>query len=249
MSTRSTLESEDLHVTVHLVGAGPGDPELITVRGAHLISAAEVILHDRLARPLLELAAPDAKIVDVGKAPGAAPVSQTQINDLLVSYGRSHSEVVRLKGGDPFVFARGAEEAEALLAAGIAFTLTPGISSALAAPSVLGSPLTHRGLNRTFTVLSGHEDPGAWAQGYAEGLVATAGTIVVLMGAARIEHIAARLLEAGMAPDTPVAAVHAATTPQEKQRRGTLGRVDDVRLPSPTVFLIGATAGIDLFAT
>lgn len=236
-------------MTVHLVGAGPGDPDLITVRGAHLISSAEVILHDRLARPLLDFAARDAEIVDVGKAPGSAPVPQTRINDLLVSYGRTHSEVVRLKGGDPFVFARGAEEAEALRAAGIAFSVTPGISSALAAPGVLGSPLTHRGMNRTFIVLSGHEDPGAWAQGYAEALVAAAGTIVVLMGAARIERIAARLLEAGMAPDTPVAAVHAATTPQEKQRRSTLGHIDDARLPSPTVFLIGATAGIDLFAT
>ncbi len=233
-------------MTVHLVGAGPGDPELITVRGAQLLAAADVILHDRLAEPLLALAAPHAEIVDVGKAPGSAPVSQDQINDLLVSYGRRHDTVVRLKGGDPYIFARGAEEVEALRTAGIDHTVVPGISSVLAAPAAAGAPLTCRGVTRTFTVLSGHEEPDAWAPGYAEALVALGGTIVVMMGAARMARIATHLIAAGARPDTPVAAAHSATTPDEVVARATLGDIDEALLASPSVFVIGEVAGIDL---
>lgn len=233
-------------MTVHLVGAGPGDPELVTVAGARLIAAADVILHDRLAEPLLALAAPNAEIINVGKAPGSAPVSQDQINALLVRYGASHDNVVRLKGGDPFVFARGAEEAEALRTAGIAYTVTPGISSALAAPAAGGVPVTSRGVTRTFTVLSGHEEPSSWPDGYAEALVALDGTIVVMMGAARMPGIAQRLLDAGADPSTPVAAIRAATTERQQVGRGTLGDLADALLASPTVFVIGQVAGLDL---
>lgn len=233
-------------MTVHLVGAGPGDPDLVTVAGARLIASARVILHDRLAAPLLALADPSAELVDVGKAPGATPVSQDQINDLLVRYGRSHDPVVRLKGGDPFVFARGAEEIEALVEAGISYTVTPGISSSFAAPAAGGVPLTHRGVTRTFTVLSGHDDPATWPDGYAEALVALDGTIVVMMGAARLDAIARRLLDAGADPATPVAATRAATTPDQQVGRATLGDLDGVRFASPSVFVIGRVAGFDL---
>lgn len=233
-------------MTVHLVGAGPGDPELITVRGAKLLAQADVILHDRLAEPLLALAGADARIIDVGKAPGSAPTSQSDINALLVEHGRRHDTVVRLKGGDPYIFARGAEEVEALRAAGLDYAVVPGISSVLAAPTAAGAPLTCRGVTRTFTVLSGHEEPDAWAPGYAEALVALGGTIVVMMGAARMARIAARLIAAGADPATPVAAAKSVTTPAEVIARATLGDVAPALLASPTVFVIGQVAAIDL---
>jgi uroporphyrin-III C-methyltransferase len=232
-------------VTVYLVGAGPGDPDLISVRGARLLGEADVVLYDRLARPLVGLAAPGAELVDVGKAPGSAPVPQAEINRLLVEHGRRHRCVVRLKGGDPFVFARGAEEAEALQAAGVELAIVPGISSVLAAPAAAGVPLTCRGVTRSFTVLSGH-DPEVLAPGYLEGLVALGGTIVVLMGAARTAQLAARLVAAGLSPTTPVVAVRAATTEEEEVRRSTLGEVGEVRLASPALLVVGEVAGFDL---
>ena len=233
-------------MTVHLVGAGPGDPELVTVRGARLIGAADVILHDRLAEPLLALASPDAELVDVGKAPGSAPTSQDDINRLLVDYGRRHDTVVRLKGGDPYIFARGAEEVEALRDAGVDYTVVPGISSVLAAPTAAGAPLTRRGVTRTFTVLSGHTEPETWPPGYAEALVTLGGTIVVMMGAARMARIADHLVAAGADPTTPVAVAKSATTPDEVVARATLGDVGPALLGSPAVFVIGEVAGIDL---
>ncbi len=233
-------------MTVYLVGAGPGDPELISVRGARLLAGADAVLFDRLARPLLALASPDAVLIDVGKAPGVAPVPQDEINRLLVAHGRRHGCVVRLKGGDPLVFARGGEEAQALAAAGIEFAIVPGISSVLAAPSAAGVPLTHRGVAQSFTVLAGHLDPDEWASDVPEALVALGGTIVVLMGAAHMRRIAECLVGAGMAPDTPVAAVRAATTDVEEVRRCTLGTVGDALLPSPALFVVGEVAGIDL---
>lgn len=233
-------------MTVYLVGAGPGDPELISVRGARLLGRADVVVYDRLARPLLELAASSAELVDVGKAPGSAPVPQTTINRLLVDYGRSHACVVRLKGGDPFVFARGAEEAEALLAARVPFQVVPGISSALAAPAAAGVPLTLRGSARSFTVLTGHEDPDKAPSGYWDALVALGGTIVVLMGAARIDKIAQRLLSAGLPPATPAIAIHAATTGSEKLHRSTLETIGGEPVSSPATFVIGPVAALDL---
>ena len=233
-------------MTVHLVGSGPGDPELITVRGARLIASADVILHDRLAAPLLALAEEHTELIDVGKAPGSAPVSQEDINELLVEQGRIHDCVVRLKGGDPYIFARGAEEVEALRAAGIDYTVVPGISSVLAAPTAAGAPLTCRGVTRTFTVLSGHTEPDTWPDGYAESLVALGGTIVVMMGAARLARIAAHLIAAGADPATPVAAAKSATTPNEVIARATLGNIEGVLLGSPTVFVIGEVAALDL---
>lgn len=233
-------------MTVHLVGAGPGDPDLITVRGARLLADAQVVLCDRLARPLGDLVAERTLVVDVGKAPGAAPVSQDEINRLLVDYGRRFDCVVRLKGGDPYVFARGAEEAAALAEAGVAYTVVPGISSVLAAPAAAGVPLTRRGMGVNFTVLSGHEDPAQWPPGRARSLVEMDGTIVVLMGAARIAGIAACLIGAGMDPATPVVASHAATTDQARVHRCTLGAIGHESVGSPAVFVIGRVAASDL---
>jgi uroporphyrin-III C-methyltransferase len=233
-------------VTVYLVGAGPGDPELITVRGARLLASADVVLHDRLARPLLGLVAPTAELVDVGKAPGAAPVPQEQINRLLVEYGGRHRSVVRLKGGDPLVFARGAEESAALQEAGIEFEIVPGISSVLAGPAAAGVPLTSRGLSRSFVVLTGHMDPDGWTPGYAEALVALGGSIVVVMGTANLRRIAERLVEAGLPPETPIAGVRHATGEAEDVRRATLATVEEVGLASPALFVIGEVAGLDL---
>lgn len=234
-------------MTVYLVGAGPGDPELISVRGARLLASADVVLHDRLAVPLLALASAQAEIVDVGKAPGEAPVPQEQINRLLVEHGRRQRCVVRLKGGDPFVFARGAEEVDALRAAGIDFEVVPGISSVLAGPTAAGVPLTRRGVSRSFTVITGHDGPEVWPSGYAEGLVSLRGTIVVLMGAAGMARIACRLMEAGLAPGTPVVAIRAATTEAQETRRATLATVDDALLGPPTIFVIGGVGAADFF--
>ncbi len=234
-------------MTVYLVGAGPGDPELISVRGARLLKDADVVLYDRLAAPLLALAGPGAELVDVGKSAGSAPVPQEDINRLLVDYGASpHPCVVRLKGGDPYVFARGAEEAMALEDAGVDFEVVPGISSVLAAPAAAGVALTCRNLAETVTVLSGHDDPGTWAPGYAESLVTLGGTIVVVMGAGRVARIARRLMGAGLSPETPVVAVRAATTPAQEVRRTTLGSIEGALLMPPALFVIGDAAGLDL---
>src|ERR687891_417637 len=145
---------------VYLVGAGPGDPGLMTARSLELLASAEVILHDRLIPPgALDGARPDAELRYVGKEPGAPAMEQDEINALLVELGRADKQVVRLKGGDPFVFGRGGEEAEALAAAGVTFEVVPGITSAIGAPAYAGIPVTHRGLSTHFTVVTGHEDP------------------------------------------------------------------------------------------
>ncbi len=147
-------------MTVYLVGAGPGDPGLVTVRGAELLARADVVVFDRLAHPsLLDLAPATAERIDVGKAPGRVAMDQDGINATLVEHGAAGRVVVRLKGGDPFVFGRGGEEAEALLAAGVPFEVVPGITSAIAAPAYAGIPVTHRGLSTHVTVVTGHEDP------------------------------------------------------------------------------------------
>lgn len=233
-------------MTVYLVGAGPGDPDLVTVRGARVLATADAVLCDRLARPLLGLVPARAEVVDVGKASGAARVSQEEINRLLVDYGRRLGCVVRLKGGDPFVFGRGAEEVAALVSAGVEFSVVPGVSAAIAAPAAAGVPLTSRGIARSFTVLTGHDDPGSWSDEHAAALGAVGGTIVVMMGAARLARIAARLVAAGMAPTTPVVSVRAATTAEQQVRRATLGALGDDVLGSPAVAVIGAAAGLDL---
>ncbi len=236
-------------MTVHLVGAGPGDPGLLTVRGAELLARAEVVVHDRLsASRLLELA-PTAEIISVGKEPGGESTAQEEINRLLVERGRRGQRVVRLKGGDPFVLARGGEEAAALAAAGVDFEVVPGVSSALAAPASAGVPLTMRGLATSFTVVTGHEDPWAATETDWEALSRlgrSGSTIVILMGVATRATIAERLLAGGLAPDTPVVAVRWATRPQQHTVRTRLDQLATTALEPPSVLVVGPVAALDL---
>jgi uroporphyrinogen III methyltransferase/synthase len=235
-------------MTVYLVGAGPGDPGLLTRRGEELLRAAEVVVYDRLASPaLLDLAPPGAERVDVGKGPGFAAMTQEQINELLVARANVGLEVVRLKGGDPFVFGRGGEEAEACRDAGIAFEVVPGITSAIAAAAYAGIPVTHRGLSTSFTVVTGHEDPGKGSTDTDwDALARAGGTLVVLMGAGRIADIASALIAGGRDASTPVAAVRWGTRPEQRTVRGTLATIADLGVESPSAIVIGAVAGLDL---
>jgi len=235
-------------MTVWLVGAGPGDPGLLTLRGAEVLRAAEVVVHDRLANPaLLDLAPPDALRISVGKAPGNVEMDQDGINAVLVEHGASGKRVVRLKGGDPFVFGRGGEEAEALMAAGVAFEVVPGITSAIAAAAYGGIPVTHRGLSTHVTIVTGHEDP---AKGRTdvdwEALARAGGTLVILMGASRLGDIADRLIAGGRAPATPVAAVRNGTRADQRTVRATLATIADAGVRAPSAIVVGAVAALDL---
>ena len=242
-------------MTVYLVGAGPGDPGLFTRRGEELLRTADVVVHDRLGTAqLLPLARPAARLVDVGKAPGRAAMTQDEINALLVAEGRTGACVVRLKGGDPFVFGRGGEEAEALRAAGVDHEVVPGVTSAVAAPAYAGIPVTHRGLSTSVTIVTGHEDP---AKGTLDtdwdALGRAGGTLVILMGAGHLPQIAERLIASGRAPDTPVAAVRWGTTPEQRTVRTTLagaaragGAAGELRIEPPSAIVVGAVAALDL---
>jgi uroporphyrin-III C-methyltransferase len=235
-------------MTVALVGAGPGDPGLLTRRGAELLQAAEVVVYDRLiSAELLGLAPVGAELVDVGKGPGQSG-RQTDINDLLVELGRAGRRVVRLKGGDPFVFGRGGEEAEALRRAGLDVEVVPGVSSAFAAPAAAGIPVTHRTVSTSVTVVTGHDgDPSL--PGVDWGVLARLeGTLVVLMGMAARVALVERLLAAGRSPDTPVAVVHWGTTEHQQVVRTTLAHLAGVELAAPAVIVIGAVAGLDVTA-
>ena len=233
-------------MTVYLVGAGPGDPGLLTVRGAEVLRTADVVVHDRLAETsLLELAPDGAERIDVGKSPGA-PVAQDAINALLVDRARAGREVVRLKGGDPFVFGRGGEEAEALRAAGVPFEVVPGVTAAVAVPAYAGIPVTHRGLSTSFTVVTGHSRHTPDHDVDWEALARAGGTVVVLMGVAHRAEIARRLMEGGLAAGTPVAAVRWGTRPGQRTVRTTLDRLHQVELEPPVTLVVGQVAGLDL---
>lgn len=233
-------------MTVYLVGAGPGDPGLLTVRGADVLSRADVVVHDRLAdESLLELAPPGSRRVDVGKTPGG-PVHQDEINELLVAEGRAGLCVVRLKGGDPFVFGRGGEEALALMEAGVPFEVVPGVTSAIAAPAYAGVPVTHRGLSTSFTVVTGHSRHAVDGETDWETLARAGGTIVVLMGVAHRDQIAARLMVGGLDPGTPVTAVRWGTRPEQGSVRVRLDELASTELEPPVTLVIGAVAALDL---
>jgi uroporphyrinogen III methyltransferase/synthase len=235
-------------VTVFLVGAGPGDPGLLTLRGAEVLGGADVVVHDRLsAVELLHLAPADAERIDVGKAPRHHRMTQDDINDLLVARGLTGQTVVRLKGGDPFVFARGSEEAHALAAAGVPYEVVPGITSALAVPAYGGIPVTQRFSSTSFTVVTGHEDPSSGDGTVDWDAVAnTGGTLVILMGVGRWPQIAERLLAAGRSPDTPAAAVHWGTRPDQHTVRATIATLADHPLAAPSVIVVGQVAAEDL---
>ena len=235
-------------MTVFLVGAGPGDPGLLTVRGKEVLERADVVIYDRLSvASLLDLAPPGAERISVGKTPRGPSTDQVDINALLVERGRvPGSTVVRLKGGDPFVFARGGEEAQALADAGVPFEIVPGITSAIAVPAYAGVPVTHRGLSTSFTVVTGHEDPWAATETDWDAVARVGGTIVVLMGVATRAAIADRLVHGGLDPSTPVAAVTWGTRPEQRTTRTTLAELGAADLRSPSVIVIGAVAAVDV---
>ncbi|MFG1281724.1 uroporphyrinogen-III C-methyltransferase [Xanthobacter autotrophicus] len=234
---------------VHLVGAGPGDPELLTLRAARLIAQASAIVHDRLvADAVLAMSGPNAVLFDVGKCPKRHPVPQQAINELLIELAIEGHEVVRLKGGDPFIFGRGSEEAAALEAAGIPYDVVPGITAAQGAAASLGIALTHRGVAEHVTYMTGHCRADRPLDFDFAKLANEDGTLVVYMGLATIGEIAARLIEHGLSAHTPVLVVNRATTPQERHLTGTISTiaVDICRaeLEGPCVFIIGAVAGL-----
>jgi uroporphyrinogen III methyltransferase/synthase len=236
-------------MTVYLVGAGPGDPGLLTVRGDEVLRRADVVVYDRLSvEALLDLAPAAAERISVGKAPGRVTMPQAEINALLVERGGTGATVVRLKGGDPFVFARGGEEAAALAAAGVAFEIVPGITSAIAVPAYAGIPVTLRHSSTSFTVVTGHEDPSAGAEGSVDwdAVARVGGTIVILMGVERIARIAEALMAAGRPPDTPVAAVRWGTRPEQATVRATLATIGTRSLATPSVIVVGEVAATDL---
>jgi uroporphyrin-III C-methyltransferase len=225
---------------VALVGAGPGDPGLMTVHGLALLRRADVIVYDRLVDPRLLDEAPTARRVYAGKARGDHALPQEQINAILVHHAQRGRRVVRLKGGDPFVFGRGSEEAEALAAAGVAFEIVPGVSSAVAAPAYAGIPLTHRGVASSFTVVTGHAACYGNAVDWTR-LSASTETLVVLMGLGALPRIARTLIAHGRAPSTPVAVVRAGTT---RSQATITGRLDEIAerawaVAPPAVIVIG----------
>jgi len=230
---------------VYLVGAGPGDISLLTLRGAELLGRADVVVYDALVNPdLLRLAPRTAEIIFGGKRSKDHAIPQDELNQLLVAKANEGKTVVRLKGGDPYIFGRGGEEAEELAAANIPFEVVPGISSVFAAPNYAGVPLTHREHCSSFTVITGHEDPTKEVSGVDWGLIAkTPGTKVILMGAGRIRRIAELLMAHGMSPETPVAMIQWGTTGRQQSINATLADVADAaaraKLLAPTVTVIG----------
>src|SRR5689334_24709520 len=241
-----------IHGGVALVGGGPGDPELITVRGRRLLAHADVVVADRLAPPeLLAELPPHVEVIDAAKIPYGLAMAQDAINDVMIERARAGSFVVRLKGGDPFVFARGYEEVLACVEAGIPVTVVPGVTSAIGVPALAGVPVTHRAINHEFVVVSGHLPPGHpeslvnW-----DALAAMTGTIVLLMAVERIELFADVLLKGGRPADTPVLVVQHGTTAAQHTLRATLAHTtDDVRadgIRPPAIIVIGRVAAFGL---
>jgi uroporphyrin-III C-methyltransferase / precorrin-2 dehydrogenase / sirohydrochlorin ferrochelatase len=251
--TLESFQSTDVvHGGVALVGGGPGDPELITVRGRRLLAQADVVVADRLAPPeLLAELAPHVEVIDAAKIPYGRAMAQDAINAVMIERARAGRFVVRLKGGDPFVFARGYEEVLACAHAGIPVTVVPGVTSAIAVPALVGVPVTHRAINHEFVVVSGHlapEDPESLVNW--DALAAMTGTIILLMAVERIELFAEVLLKGGRPADTPVLVVHHGTTAAEHTLRATLADVSEkIRsegIRPPAIIVIGAVAAFGI---
>ena len=232
-------------VRVFLVGAGPGDPGLITRRGLDLVRSCEVLLYDRLVAPALVAEAPSAaEVLFVGKTPGDTAMPQASIDALVVSKAREGKRVVRLKGGDPFVFGRGADEGQALAAAGIPFEVVPGISAAVAVPAYAGIPVTHGGLASSFAVLTGHEaSPRPGGEDRFTAIAKGAETLILLMGVSSLEDTAARLIAAGRSSEEPVALVERGTTPAQRTVVATLGTIGEAarreNVSAPVTTVVG----------
>ncbi|MFF7332255.1 uroporphyrinogen-III C-methyltransferase [Streptomyces sp. NPDC090306] len=235
---------------VALVGGGPGDPDLITVRGRRLLAEADVVIADRLGpRDLLAELPPHVEVIDAAKIPYGRFMAQEAINNALIDHAKQGKSVVRLKGGDPFVFGRGMEEAQALAEAGIPCTVVPGISSSISVPGAAGIPVTHRGVAHEFTVVSGHVAPDDerslvdWP-----ALARLTGTLVILMGVDKIGRIAETLVAHGKSPDTPVALVQEGTTAAQRRVDATLATVADTvrteQVRAPAVIVVGEVVGV-----
>ncbi|WP_019176692.1 uroporphyrinogen-III C-methyltransferase [Methanomassiliicoccus luminyensis] len=233
---------------VYLVGAGPGDPRLITVKGLELLRQADVIVYDYLAgEELLKEVKKGAELIDVGKKGGCHKVKQDGINDIIVAKAKEGKKVVRLKGGDPFMFGRGGEEAEELRKHGVAVHVVPGVTSAIAAPALAGVPVTHRDHASFVTFVTGHESDSKeediidW-----KGLAQLGGTIVILMGMGHLEKNMGSLIDGGLDPSTPVAVVHRGSTPAQRSAVGTASdiaaRCREQNISSPAVVVVGSVA-------
>lgn len=238
--------------TVALVAGGPGDPDLITLAGARLLAQADVVLHDHLAPDVSALVRPGAELIGVGKRPHSTDAArQEDINALLIEHARAGRRVVRLKGGDNYVFGRGGEEWQACAAAGVPVLVVPGVTSATAVPAFAGIPVTHRALSQGFTVVSGHVAPGDPRSDLDWGALAASGTtLVILMGVAHLAPIVAALRAGGLDADTPAAVISSGFRENASVLRGTLATITDqatsagVRPPSVTV--IGSVAALNL---
>ena len=227
---------------VYLVGAGPGDPGLMTVRGMELLRTAQVLVYDQLVSPaLLEQVCSTAIRIYVGKKAGCHCIAQEEINEVLIGRARLGHEVVRLKGGDPFVFGRGGEEAEALADAGIPFEIVPGVSSAMAAPAYAGIPLTHRKFASSFAVVTGHEARKAQCSVDWSKLATAVDTLVILMGLRNLPAIVAKLIAYGRSPETPVALIRWGTTNEQETVTGTLTDIAEKSrsLKAPVLIVVG----------
>lgn len=229
---------------VYIVGAGPGSVDLITVKGLKCIQQADVILYDRLInKELLEYAKPNAELIFVGKLPKLHGVIQERIHQLLVQHARKGKVVTRLKGGDPFVFGRGAEEAEVLVEAGIPFEVVPGITSGIAAPAYAGIPVTHRDYGSSFAIVTGHMREGKDDSINWKGLAESVDTLAIYMGVGNLPYITEQLMKYNRSPQTPVALIHWGTTEHQKTITGTLetivGIAQQEEIENPSMILVG----------
>lgn len=248
--------NQSLTGQVAIVGAGPGDPELITIRGLSRIRAADVLVYDRLVAPELVAEAPaECERIFAGKAKGFAALEQHEIEAVLLDRARAGKRVVRLKGGDPYIFGRGGEEVTALVAAGIPVEVVPGLTSAIAAPASAGIPVTHRELSSVLTIVTGHEDPAKPESALDwNWLAASRGTLVILMGLSQLPRIAARLIEGGRASSTPAAVIASGNTPEQRVVTAPLRDIAVIasaaQLTAPALIVVGDVVRFrDLFAT
>lgn len=231
-----------VHGKVYLVGAGPGDPELMTLKAKRLLGVADVVLFDRLLDPRM-LEGVKAELIDVGKNAGMHKLTQERINQLLIEKAENGAVVVRLKGGDPYLFGRGGEEALALQEKGIPFEVVPGVTSSIAAPELAGIPVTHRGIASSLIIVTGHEEPGKEAPLDWKAIAALGGTLVVLMGVSRLEQNVAALIEAGKSPNAPAAIVEKGGWPQQRMISAKLEdiakKAREAKIESPAILVVG----------
>ena len=232
---------------VYLVGAGPGDPGLLTLRGLKCLQKADVVVHDRLANHQLLEYAPQAEIINVGKQPDHHPVPQTRINTILIDEAHKGKIVVRLKGGDPFVFGRGGEEAQALVEAGIPFEIVPGVTSAIAVPAYAGIPVTQRGVAYSVAFITGHCAGSKSLEINWQALAQSVDTLVFLMGVHSLPLIVISLMEAGLSPKTPIALIEQGTLPEQKVVTGTLTDILEkaVEIEPPAIIIVGEVVNLN----